>query len=87
MIHFSNQVRLIQFRMTGAVTLNKFKYQWLKDYFKKEVHEYQVQLQPSKKKKDKILCKRISKINIELQEKLLFLYLERCKYINSLAFM
>jgi hypothetical protein len=53
----------------------------------KEVFAYFTELKKSKKKKHKDMAKGIMKIDPELVNKFLALYLERCKFRHAFAFL
>jgi hypothetical protein len=57
--------------------------------FRNEREEYTFQLGSSKNKDDQALYQILNSgdYNIELERRLLILYLERCKYHHSLAFV
>ena len=60
----------------------------LRKHFYKELTSYRTELQKSNLRADQKRAQTlISKFNPDYQDKLLFLYLERCKFVHALAFL
>ena len=73
--------------MQAQQMFNSFRNDYLMSLWQHEVHEYQIDLRMGDSDKNKELLKLISEIDQSLVQKLLHLYMCRCKLKHSMAFL
>ena len=69
------------------MVFKRFRYQYLLELWKNEVREYIYALKSSKNPNHALLLKQIPMIDNDLVEKLLHLYMYRCKYKHAFAYI
>ena len=73
--------------MKAQFTYDAFRFDFLKNYFADEIIEYCSELGVSKKKEDKDMLALWGNRDQNLIDQFMILWLERCKYKHSMAFM
>ena len=86
---FCRDVKEIQLKMRTQALFNKCRRNKIFSTFSIEREEYTFKLSTSKNKDDPALYKTLTNgtYNFELERRLVLLYLERCKFKHSLAFV
>ena len=83
---FFVDVVALQVRMKYTISLNVARKDFITEYWEQETLTYKFALAGSPKKKHKVLLKQFVDIDKELEQKLLSLFIERCKFKHALCF-
>lgn len=76
-----------QVKMKYQVSFNNYRFDFLRKYFDNEIIEFNVELRQSQEEEDLELLNNWHNFDQKFLEELIFLFLERCKFRNSLNFM